>query len=1248
MKGKNEQIRGSVSIFLVIILVPMLVVSSLFVDAGKMSLSEGLVASAADLALNSAMANYDSKLKDFYGLFATAQNTDELLSDLEYFYIQSITSAGVPESEAKTYVSGCIEGLERTGQSGNIDDLLKIENTSFDIGPTEDGTLANASVLKKQIVEFMKFRGPINTGLGFLESLKTFATLSKQQELIDKKQEYYQVQNKALDEAYQAWQKISDYNKTKIITDSEFFPRLEDNLKAMKEEIPKYAENAAKDFYHEMRLDQFDFSSTYPELFLSVTSNGEEDYYNFSVDGRSYKVPEEFSEDKVPSENNLITRIRQCYQYKSNLDNAWESLVPMLDTSNSYFPQLALQLKRDMDRGEGFDKLYKSMESYCKECLKLKQMWEFAEDDLKSLTNSFNGDKIEKTYNEYYEDVIYDFYEFAASSDTNAANSKNGFEKYNSDASRIKSCFENASNHLRTANEYGENEYLHISSRIQEVSASLNDAADNLNRGKMALDDCISSLTSLKGLIEKDLADAKQNWETAVNDKAVKSTTLAKQDKAELESLSKFLNGGEIDKLQKRIEGISGKLGEVINVINETKFLGVSVKDIDSIQALQNALQQKTGDQVLNALPLNTDELSVKVYDLYGANSMSSPGLDLKWRNNSNCNPILSQDTPNFYSYLYSHFNKGEVSTSTEEKQPKETTENKKANFSTLKDDLSNAAKIDTDKQAISNENELSSLSNRPSKKGKNGSVPGGDGTNKGSSAPKENSKKTTSLFSSLTKGLSNMAETLRDNLYISDYIISMFSYDTIEKEAVEKAAKEKAADPKAEMKIQTITKEDINETNNWAMGSEVEYILYGGTNSSNKTKAAATIYGIRLALNLVYAFTDTQIRGTALAVATPLSAATLGIIPVPLIQGAIIIGLSCIESGIDLAQIKDGKAVRLYKTRDTWTTSPSGLAKYTTVAVGEFAKDAAGEAITWGNNNIQKLLDMSEEELTKFTSESAKNAASLVNNYEEELLNTVNKQIGIVTDRLITLANQAVEMGKSDTSLDQVAYVKQELKKTIDSQPDGPIKEALYSAYDYILSEGLVEQVLSQVQKSVDECGSDISQELQGYINKISGYFEKTIRTAESSVNKAIKDASSSLKNSMNEGAGALKDSLNNGIDKLFGQSNIADTEKESSGVASLLFFSYSDYLRLLTLIGMYTASEAVLLRTADVVQQNMIHTGDEDFTMEKSYTYLELSADYEVEPVLLPLPLFTDVVGDPGAHNLRYKYEYKDTKGY
>lgn len=180
--------KGVVSVFLVIILVPMMVISALFVDASRVQLAGSVATSAGDLALNTALTDYDSLLKDMYGLFATAQNTDDLYEKLEDYYKTCITSSGVSSSDADSYVNQIMSQLGMVAESKDTNDILNMQVTDFTVSKRTDTSLANASILKNQVVNFMKYRAPINTGLGFYHLLAVSLLLVNRQNLLIKEQ----------------------------------------------------------------------------------------------------------------------------------------------------------------------------------------------------------------------------------------------------------------------------------------------------------------------------------------------------------------------------------------------------------------------------------------------------------------------------------------------------------------------------------------------------------------------------------------------------------------------------------------------------------------------------------------------------------------------------------------------------------------------------------------------------------------------------------------------------------------------------------------------------------------------------------------------------------------------------------------------------------------------------------------------------------------------------------------------------
>ena len=133
--------KGAVSIFLVIILVPMLTVSSVFVDAGKIKLAQGVAESAGALTLNTALTDYDTQLKELYGLLATAQDTSDLFTKLEDYYRTCITSSGVSDEDAETYVEQIMAQLGLVAGSDDTADVMNMKLVDFSAEKYANGNL---------------------------------------------------------------------------------------------------------------------------------------------------------------------------------------------------------------------------------------------------------------------------------------------------------------------------------------------------------------------------------------------------------------------------------------------------------------------------------------------------------------------------------------------------------------------------------------------------------------------------------------------------------------------------------------------------------------------------------------------------------------------------------------------------------------------------------------------------------------------------------------------------------------------------------------------------------------------------------------------------------------------------------------------------------------------------------------------------------------------------------------------------
>ena len=175
----QKRIQGSVSIFLVIIMVPMICISGLIVDGSRAELAKASVSSAGDLTMNAALANYDTVLKDVYGLFAMSQTADDLSANLYNYFADTLMANGIIESKEEIDSNPLLQDVA-SAFSGNSSNLLKMEisEDDFSASPLADSSLANPYVLKNQIVEYEKYRAPISSALCEIYFLTLSSSLS--------------------------------------------------------------------------------------------------------------------------------------------------------------------------------------------------------------------------------------------------------------------------------------------------------------------------------------------------------------------------------------------------------------------------------------------------------------------------------------------------------------------------------------------------------------------------------------------------------------------------------------------------------------------------------------------------------------------------------------------------------------------------------------------------------------------------------------------------------------------------------------------------------------------------------------------------------------------------------------------------------------------------------------------------------------------------------------------------------------
>ncbi len=151
-----------------IILLAVLMLAGILVDVSRISVGKSMVKRAADTAAKSLLADYSSKLKEDYGIFALPQSDKELLNSKFEEYICDNLSISNDEEFYK-----------------NRTKLFDFRVESISVTPLYN--LSENSITKQQILEYMKYRAPSELAEGFIERLKTIKGFKSMSEAYKKK-----------------------------------------------------------------------------------------------------------------------------------------------------------------------------------------------------------------------------------------------------------------------------------------------------------------------------------------------------------------------------------------------------------------------------------------------------------------------------------------------------------------------------------------------------------------------------------------------------------------------------------------------------------------------------------------------------------------------------------------------------------------------------------------------------------------------------------------------------------------------------------------------------------------------------------------------------------------------------------------------------------------------------------------------------------------------------------------------------
>lgn len=906
MKKKHFDSRGAISIFLVIVLVPSIVCSSLFVDAARVKSATGLVSSAGELTLNTVLSQYDVDLNDFYGFMASAQDMDDVLSAAEEYFKVCLTSQDIDTTKAAAWANS-IKGFFL--ENDDVSDLLGVglaPDTVVKVEPTAKGALNNPALVKTQIVEFMKYRSPINSILSLFEkfnkSSKELENTTKTSDLVEKKQEYYEAQGEVAKQAYEVYKKIVEFDKLGI-------------SQADLQEMKTYINSIDSKYYACHSKMVKDLYNT-----QGLNSNGIVWPKNIQA---QYTHNSKYDNADARMLGGLIDKLMRSYDQFISARNEFNNNIKSLPTSGNNFYDVqywAYCCKEDNKRY--FTNLNSKNDNLIQSYNNLRDAIEHSAEGASaeiyvSTYNSTNLNGVVKGTSKSIQawwDILNPTTKSAVESIT-----KSGSKYNNSVNAVIGNKMNNIYDRISTAS---------TQSELAGIYNTLNDYYTRYDAAFNLLGEIVKGLGTLKGLVST--ADNKfETWENKANEYA-SDIELAQKDKSEIQSVKeeyKKLNESDIQSYINHINNVKSALGTIKDGVKKISYCGQSIidKKIDGYDAFK-----KNSIVSASEIPLIEANLNSYVNETYTNINVADTGIPaLNFTDNNNPKITDQKKFPVYKWMIEQGFD------TDEDEGPKNKYENKKNEAENkIKDTSAGGLK------AVASKNDITSIKNLPF--GTEGKLDGASVTTKIS----EVASFVSNLFSNFGETVSQAGVDIRDDLFVLDYITSMFTWQTFEYEAkynmLDKtqqrditcdnaqtyfSTKDEAwkSEEVTQRYNKTLTNKLRNSsTTNWSYCNEVEYIMYGKGFKDGKNEAAESlenaIFMIRFALNIPAVFStfyndDEELGAELGAFAKSVNLATHGIIPAGLVKAVICLGLTATESARDLKTLKCGIPVIFIKT---------------------------------------------------------------------------------------------------------------------------------------------------------------------------------------------------------------------------------------------------------------------------------------------------------------------------------------------
>ncbi|WP_265447253.1 hypothetical protein [Acetivibrio straminisolvens] len=162
-----------------------------------MKAAQTQIESALDISAKSALANYNYLLKELYGLMAlSSDDPDLLMEEIVYYLERNLMVKGIEEHRTKA--ESTLDAINESETVSGIKKFLGVDKKKekpldlYDYGIEEVKVqpiynLSEPEVLRAQILEYMKYRGPKELSEGLMEKFVAFKDFKKQADILKEK-----------------------------------------------------------------------------------------------------------------------------------------------------------------------------------------------------------------------------------------------------------------------------------------------------------------------------------------------------------------------------------------------------------------------------------------------------------------------------------------------------------------------------------------------------------------------------------------------------------------------------------------------------------------------------------------------------------------------------------------------------------------------------------------------------------------------------------------------------------------------------------------------------------------------------------------------------------------------------------------------------------------------------------------------------------------------------------------------------